>query len=249
MGIPRQGCPRQRYCFLLFNSVSFAYGANLKFFPEEKKMKPFSKWTVEDIEDEFQLTMEPQSQGLQHWLQGVEPVSAEDQEVLGQLSKKLALRVRDWNEEELKISFIALLLNMVDFYDAASRPFMERELSAEYGEGKKIWGIVDFLVANGKHSPKEPFFFIHEYKKQLDSSNDPLGQLLAAMVAAQAINRHPHPIYGAYIIGRHWYFVLLEGKIYSESLAYDATKDELITIFALLRHTKGIIAQLMAQNG
>ncbi len=207
-------------------------------------MKPFSKWSVEDIEDEFQLILEPAFQGLQSWLQGAKPVTKEEIESLRQLSQKLALHVRDWNEEELKVYFIALLLNMIDFYDVTTRPFMERELSVEYGDGKKLWGIIDFLVAQGIHSPKEPFFFLHEYKKQLDTSNDPLGQLLAEMVAAQIVNNRPHPIYGAYIVGRHWYFVILDGKIYSESLAYDATKEDIQTIFGVLRHTKEIIHQL-----
>ncbi|MCI5117978.1 MAG: hypothetical protein D3913_08465 [Candidatus Electrothrix sp. LOE1_4_5] len=54
------------------------------------------------------------------------------------------------------------------------------------------------------------------------------------------------PIYGAYIIERHWYFVVLDGKVYSESLAYDATKDEIMEIFGMLRHTKEIIRQLVS---
>ncbi len=207
-------------------------------------MKPFSKWTVPDIEEEFQLTLDPDFQELRSWLQEVSEATPDEIAHLQQLSQKLALRVRDWNEEELKVSFIALILDMIDFYDAAYRPFMEREVSVEYAENKKLWGIVGFLVAQGKHAPKEQFFFIHEYKKQLDTSNDPLGQLLAEMVAAQTINQHPHPIYGAYIIGRHWYFVILDGNVYSESLAYDATKDEIMTIFGILRHTKEIIHQL-----
>lgn len=99
-------------------------------------------------------------------------------------------------------------------------------------------------MASGTQSPKQPFFFIHEYKKQLDTSNDPLGQLLAAMVAAQKLNQSSHPIYGAYIIGRHWYFVILDGILYSESFAYDATKEEIIAIVKILRHTKTIINQI-----
>ena len=65
------------------------------------------------------------------------------------------------------------------------------------------------------------------------------------MVAAQTANPHAHPIYGAYVIGRHWYFVLLEGSIYAESLAYDATKDEIVRIVAILRKTKELIDQLV----
>ncbi len=52
-------------------------------------------------------------------------------------------------------------------------------------------------------------------------------------------------IYGAYIIGRHWYFVLLDGRVYAESLAYDATKDEIIAIVGILRQTKDIIDGLI----
>ena len=117
-------------------------------------MKPFSKWTVEDIEEEFQLTLEPAFQGLQTWLQGASPLTQEEAAPLHQLSQKLALYVRDWNEEELKIYFIALLLNMIDFYGATTRPFMERELSVEYSDGKKLWGSLIFLWRKESILPK-----------------------------------------------------------------------------------------------
>jgi len=100
-------------------------------------------------------------------------------------------------------------------------------------------------VASGKQSPRQPFFFLHEYKKQADTSDDPIGQLLAEMIAAQKSNSHTHPIYGAYVIGRHWYFVLLDGQVYAESLAYDATKDEIMEIAGILRRTKDIIDGLI----
>ena len=122
-------------------------------------MKPFSKWSVPEIEEEFQLTLDPDFPGLRSWLQGASEATPEEISQLQHLSKKLALRVRDWNEEELKISFIALVLDMIDFYDVAYRPFMEREVSVEYADNKKLWGIIDFLVAQGKHAPKEQFFF------------------------------------------------------------------------------------------
>ncbi|MDM8529130.1 hypothetical protein QUF58_13100 [Anaerolineales bacterium HSG24] len=208
-------------------------------------MKPFSQWTVEEIEQEFGLQADRNYKLLQDWIM-VSPSLSDDETIrLRQLSQKLLTYVHDWNEEELKVYFIAFLLDLVDFYQPLYRPFLERELSVEYAEGKKLWGKIDFLVASGKQSPKEPFFFLHEYKKQADTSNDPLGQLLAEMVAAQAVNTNAYPIYGAYIIGRHWYFVLLNEKIYAESLAYDATKDEIIEIVTILRHTKTLIDLLL----
>ncbi|MCI5190595.1 MAG: hypothetical protein D3905_12590 [Candidatus Electrothrix sp. AS4_5] len=212
-------------------------------------MKPFSKWTKEEIEDEFSLIADRQHGLLQEWLAVSPSFSDAEQQTLCDLSQTLLTHVHDWNEEELKVYFIASLLNMVNFYQPSYRPFLERELSVEYADGKRLWGIADFLVASGRQAPKQPFFFLHEYKKELDSSNDPLGQLLAEMVAAQTANAHAQPVYGAYIIGRHWYFVLLDGKVYAESLAYDATKEaELVQITAVLRKTKEIIDELICSG-
>lgn len=208
-------------------------------------MKSFSQWTKQDIEEEFYLTCDRESSTLQSWLSGIQEVSQDEAARLRQLSEKLRLHVYDWNEEELKVYFIAFILDFVNFYQPSYRPFLERELSVNYAEGKKIWGVVDFLVASGTQFPKEPVFFLHEYKKQLDSSNDPLGQLLAEMVAAQALNSRLHPIYGAYVIGRHWYFVVLEGKNYAESLAYDATKEDVLQIVGILRHTQVLIDKIL----
>jgi len=210
-------------------------------------MKSFSQWTKQDVEEEFHLASTRESATLQAWLAGVQEVSQDEAIRLRQLSEKLRLHVHDWNEEELKVYFIAFILDFVNFYQPSYRPFLERELSANYADGKKIWGVVDFLVASGTQFPKEPVFFLHEYKKQLDTSNDPLGQLLAEMVAAQTLNSRPHPIYGAYVIGRHWYFVVLEGQSYAESLAYDATKEDILQIVSILRHTQLLIDGILRQ--
>ncbi len=210
-------------------------------------MKPFSKWTTEEIEEEFHLTSALELPPLRNWLTVSRAMTAAEEETLRHLSEKLRRHVHDWNEEELKVSFVALLLDMVDFYQEQYRSFMDREFSVEYAEGKRLWGVIDFLVAHGKQTPKQPFFFIHEYKKQIESSNDPLGQLLAEMVAAQKMNARVFPIYGAYIVGRHWYFVVLENETYAESLAYDATKDEIFDIFEILRHAKDIIETIFKQ--
>ena len=68
------------------------------------------------------------------------------------------------------------------------------------------------------------------------------------MVAARAMNRRAHPLYGAYVIGRHWYFVILDNTTYSESLAYDATREDITTIFGVLCHTKEIIERLITES-
>jgi hypothetical protein len=102
------------------------------------------------------------------------------------------------------------------------------------------------MVAQGKQIPRHPFFFLHEYKSEKASGNDPLGQLLIAMVYAQKENADNRPLYGVYVLGRFWFFVLLEDKIYSVSPAFDATKTEdLATILANMEKVKaGIHKQL-----
>ena len=123
-----------------------------------------------------------------------------------------------------------------DFFITA---FSERNLEVVHNK-IVLKGKVDWMVATGKTHPAQPFFFIHEYKKERGTSDDPLAQLLAAMIAAQALHQIPPkpnlfkakpvhfykdmPIYGCYIIGRNWFFVTLEKNTFCVSEAYDATK-------------------------
>ena len=123
-------------------------------------MKPFSQWTVEEIEQEFCLQDDRDYQLLQEWITVSPSLSDDEISLLRRLSQKLLTYVHDWNEEELKMYFIAFLLDLVDFYQPHYRPFLERELSVEYAKGKKLWGKTDFLVATGKQTPKKPFFFL-----------------------------------------------------------------------------------------
>ncbi|MCP4400492.1 MAG: hypothetical protein GY801_24715 [bacterium] len=209
-------------------------------------MKPFSKWTVEEVEDTFQLVLHKENPVLKNWLSAVSESSQEDTQFLEQLQAPLLDHAWDWNEEELKIKFIGPLLSRVNFDQERYQSFWNREISVMY-QDEKLAGTVDFVVAQGKHSPKRPYFFINEYKKQFDTSNDPFGQVLIAMVASQKINDVNNPVYGAYVMGRHWYFVVLDGREYAVSLTYDATKDELFEIWGILNTAKTRIEQLLAQ--
>lgn len=64
------------------------------------------------------------------------------------------------------------------------------------------------------------------------------------MIAAQILNQITHPIYGTYVIGRHWYFVVLDKDEYAVSLAYDTTKNEIKDIFYILQRAKTIIGEI-----
>ena len=70
-------------------------------------MKPFSQWTKQDIEEEFGLTAVLDGPSLQEWLSNMQEVSDDEATRLRRLAEKLRNHVHDWNEEELKVYFIA----------------------------------------------------------------------------------------------------------------------------------------------
>lgn len=203
-------------------------------------MKPFSKWTIEEVEEAFQLAPQKHLRGLQAWMTSSASPSPDEQSQLARLQEKLQDRVWDWNEEELKVYFIIPLLELVDFNAPHYHPFLDRELSAHFHDDI-VAGSVDFMVASGKRSPKSPYFFLHEYQKEHDSSNDPLGQLMIAMVSAQLLNQDGHPVYGAYVMGRYWHFTLLDGRDYAVHTGLNACDEELHRIFGVLKNTKALI--------
>jgi len=86
-----------------------------------------------------------------------------------------------------------------------------------------------------------------------NNSPDPAGQLLAAMLVAYEHNLavpelKEKPVYGAYVIGRLWYFVVLKAKEYDISLAYDAThEDQLLDIFRILKANRQQIREIWGE--
>ncbi|XCN72023.1 MAG: hypothetical protein Q3M24_17165 [Candidatus Electrothrix aestuarii] len=211
-------------------------------------MKSFSKWTIAEVEETFGLSLCKNCELLNQWLDISEtaPLVAEEEQLLAEFRAKLLDHIWDWNEWELKGKFIFPLLTAVDFDQELYQSFIEREISVEI-EDDTLSGMVDFFVANGRRYPKHPYFFIHEFKREHEASGDPLGQLLVTMVAAQKLNNDGKPVYGCYVMGRLWFFVVLDGQDYATSLAYDATKDDINEIFILLKKSKTIIEELIGQ--
>ncbi len=210
-------------------------------------MKSFSKWTIAEVEEQFNLNFCKEHHLLHQWIDSPVELASVEETLLQELRDKLTDHVWDWNEEELKGKFIFPLLMAVNFDDEQYQSFIEREIAVEI-ENDRLAGTVDFFVATGKRYPKHPYFFIHEFKKEHDSSGDPFGQLLITMVAAQKLNNDGKPVYGCYVMGRLWFFVVLDNQEYTTSLAYDATKEEIREIFAVLKKMKGIIGELVSSE-
>jgi hypothetical protein len=158
---------------------------------------------------------------------------------------RLALDVRGeyWNEEELKMLFLAHVfyvsqLRVEDKIDI----FYERHLSWEF-EGKIERVICDCLMAKpfGIYAPQVPYFFLQEFKKQ-KQNEDAEGQMLLAMLISQKENTNGKPIFGCYLQGKNWVFTTLHDKNYCVSRQYDATQTaDLHHIVFILRALKELI--------
>lgn len=205
--------------------------------------KNFENWLWEDIEQALGMVRVVQPALMQAWEACAPPdMSEPETTMLEKLRVLLETHHQDWNEEELKLNFIAPLLSMINYYNNSYdyQPFAERTLKATIGAWE-VSGTVDWLLAKGKQNPKKPFFFLHEYKRTKMGDSDPLGQLLIAMLTAQQTNEELYPIFGAYIIGKDWYFVLVQGSEYAISKPYQAIeKEELMHITAMLFEVKNL---------
>ncbi len=145
-------------------------------------------------------------------------------------------------EEELKMLFLAPILNSISFKCNGVKVWLERELYLEL-DTVSIYGKIDFMLAKGWLKPEEPFFFIQEYKKSIPNG-DPKWQLLAEMLVAIKLSDNTEML-GSYIFSRYWYFVKLV-KVdmeyhFSISQSYDSLKiDDLVLIYKNLQAVKSL---------
>ncbi len=89
--------------------------------------------------------------------------------------------------------------------------------------------------------PSKPFFCLHEYKRSVDNDGQPDAQALAAMLVVQADEGGTKPVYGLYIVGLIWNFIVLEGNEYCISENYDASNSGIFELFKMLKALKHII--------
>jgi hypothetical protein len=198
--------------------------------------KPFKDWEAEEIENAFDITRVWQMNLLDEWIKPIEKI--EKSQSIEQLKERLFKNIDIWNEDELKMFFIAPLLNQVDFYHFPYyKAFTQRPMQIKT-EKVHSSGEVELVVAKGRGKPQQPFFFLHEYKPEKRKDNDPLGQLLIGMLAAKMENEESMPLYGCYVIGRLWFFVLLVDNQYVVSKAFDATDEEIYQIVGILERMK-----------
>ncbi|MEN0002810.1 MAG: hypothetical protein AAF798_01655 [Bacteroidota bacterium] len=209
--------------------------------------KSFKYWSRQNIADKFGLDTNANCQYLDRWLHSEATITPEEREELTRLRQKLKQNVDIWNEQELIIKFIALLIDMVDYDGPAYKAFANRRLSGTI-DGEEISGEVDLMIASGKYEPKAPYFCLHEYKKEQGVDRDPYGQLLIAMMTADELNGSQNPVYGAFVMGRNWFFVTLKDRKYCISDQYVATREDIFTIYAALKKLKQLISDMIQSD-
>jgi hypothetical protein len=184
---------------------------------------------------------------LNEWLDAALSLNDLEHAEANELRELLTLNVGHWNEQELSLHFIGPIFSLVKFTVVGKMNlFAQRPISAQVPDRENnlilLSGRPDGLLASGFRSPDMPFFCFQEYKREKDPDGDPAGQCLAAMLAGQVLNSRPdEPLYGCYVVGQNWYFLILTGKQYSQSPAFSAATDEVFFILGVLKQLKALI--------
>jgi len=204
----------------------------------------FKEWTLTKLDDAFGIRQiyDMEYDLLKKWqnLSKSIVISDFEKQTLLNLQKPLQWGGKGWNEYELENKFISPVFMAANFDDQIIGYFLERPLKGIVGD-YELSGIVDGMIATGVRDPKKPFFCMHEYKRSVDNDGQPDAQALAAMLVVQADENGQKPIYGLYIVGLIWNFIVLNGKEYCISKSYNAEDEEIFEIFGMLKALKHII--------
>jgi hypothetical protein len=184
---------------------------------------------------------------LTKWLSATAEFDAMELRFLEEARIDLLDNTDYWNEEELKMQFISVVIRITKF-QKPFRVYYNRDIEAAI-EGRLVKTEADMLLSTGIGDIIEtPYFFLHEYKREKKYSGDPIGQMLGGMLIAQAKNNDGKPVYGCYVQGRYWYFSVLKGKEYVISNSYNSTEiEEAKQIIAILREIQVIFKEEVAK--
>jgi hypothetical protein len=182
---------------------------------------------------------------LDEWLTVENDINDKENVELERIRLPLLKNFNNWNEETLKMKFIALLLNLVNYDEIGDfQTLFDAEVKGVV-DNIELKCIADFTVAKTIEDLIEsPYFYFHEYKRKKNKADDPIAQVLIPSLIAQELNDDQKPIYGCYVIGEMWYFMLLNGREYAIDKGLNALKfDELQKIYLVLKKVKNIISK------
>ncbi len=194
----------------------------------------FREWTLDKIDEAFGLTQVFQMDLLDEWTAYTHEITDFERLYIHKLQSHFLLGGDDWNEVELENKFISPLIVFSEIANIRYSYFLERELSLQIGDYQLV-GKVDGMIATGFRNPKKPYFCLNEYKRGTDPNGDPKGQVLIAMLVAQHLNDNKKPIFGCFIIGKLWQFMVLQGNQYAISQGYTCDNHDIFDIYRLLK--------------
>jgi len=205
----------------------------------------FSQWTLQELEKTFRLTRHRHHPALTEWLEFDVEVSPAEQTRLETIRELVLDEAAYWSEEELKFKLIAPLIEMADFRNGM-KFLAGRVLSAQVDD-YELRGVVDGVLADGHYEPEVPYFCLHEYKPEESTRrDDPAAQALSAMLAAQSRNEHDGPVYGAYVMGRLWFFLVLNGRDFAISTDYSCSREQIRDVLRALKSLKQLVKPIAA---
>lgn len=206
----------------------------------------FSRITFADLARLVQLRQVTDDTIFTEWFGYGYQLNETEKQLLLTLIEENRPLMLSYSEDELKMKFLAPLLNAVHFHTEHFREWYQRPLKAKINN-VILSGYVDFMVATGFKEPEKPYFFIQEFKKT-KIEIDPEDQLLAEMLVAMTLDRTTI-MHGAYIIGKIWNFVILTQRApqsyeYYVSLAFDSSNPEALPqIYVNLQAVKALFCR------
>ncbi|MFN0202361.1 MAG: hypothetical protein ACKVTZ_12620 [Bacteroidia bacterium] len=180
---------------------------------------------------------------MSEWTTTSTSLNSGEQYLFDLISENLLSQIVGWNEEMLKMNFIAQVLILGHLRETERyKTYYENTLETTI-QNYFLKVKADMMIASGVLEVADtPYFYFQEYKKQKDPQGDVTAQLLEACLIAQEKNQNGKPMYGCTVAGKYWEFLLLEGRTYCVSKAYDCTeRDDLLTIIAILRKFKELL--------
>jgi hypothetical protein len=211
------------------------------------KKLTFKDCSLTQLDKAFGLTQIWQCELLKKWENNSCEITAFEKESLLNFQEALIRGGRAWNEVELENKFISPLIMTAKIDDGKIGYFLERPLLGIVGD-YELSGTVDGMIASGFREPGEPYFCFHEYKRSIENQGTPDAQVLAAMLVAREMNQNTMPIYGLFVVGLVWNFVLLNGQEYCISAEYTAANEDIFAIFKMLKALKQIIKSELSAN-
>lgn len=194
---------------------------------------------------------------LDGWLSAGLPLTEQERYEANGFRELLVLNVGHWNEQELSLHFIGPIFSMIKFtvvrkMNLFAQRFISASVPDRLGNSVVLSGKPDGMLASGFRSPETPFFCyqrsgVPEYKREKDPNGDPAGQCLAAMLVGQTLNANKEQlVYGCYVVGENWRFIILTDSHYAISPAFSAATDEVYFIIGVLKRLRQVIYERLS---